>query len=441
MVRDGVPETSSIYSEGNRIEEGDRFDLEISGDLINWERVGLLSAMLTETGALSLSEHVFAQRKPILKTDGINQVFVGRIPEVIVAGTLSITDGTYTWSQTEGSSAPDDFSVTFAPATRSVVVAYPSSIPDVNKEIRAVYDVEVRHSLATFVRLNGNSPQVPEGFALIPGGNFTMGVTSGDTDENAPPVDVYVSEFYMATHEVTKALWDEVLNWANINGYSGIYLARGKAPDHPVHSVRWLSAVKWCNARSEMEGLTPVYIYNGEVNRNAKFPGTPNWNANGYRLPTEAEWEKAARGGMDGQRFPWGDTITHDQANYKSSSSFSYDISSTRGYHPTYNDITTPYLQPGDTITAPVGSFPPNGYGVYDMAGNVAEWCWDRYSASTYTDGAKDPSGPSTGTDRVMRGGGWFDSAARCRAADRYRLMADSYSTAGGFRVVRSFVP
>ena len=104
--------------------------------------------------------------------------------------------------------------------------------------------------------------QVPTGFSLIPAGSFTMGRTSGDTDVHAPPVDVTVSAFYMGKTEVTKALWDEVRIWAEANGYTFVQGGEGKASNHPVQTVKWYDVIKWCNARSEKEGLTPVYYTN-----------------------------------------------------------------------------------------------------------------------------------------------------------------------------------
>jgi len=246
---------------------------------------------------------------------------------------------------------------------------------------------------------------IPAGMAYIPAGPFQMGDTFNEGPLYERPVHtVQVSAFYMDKYEVTKGLWDEVYSWALTHGYRFDNAGSGKAANHPVHSIGWYEMVKWCNARSEKAGLTPSYytdagqttVYRtGQVNVQN---GWVKWNA-GYRLPTEAEWEKAARGDLDGQRFPWGDTISHVQANYWSSSLAAYDISPTRDYHPTYATGGFPY-------TSPAGSFAANGYGLYDMTGNVWERCWDwwgNYGTASQTD----PRGPITGLTRVFRGGGW----------------------------------
>jgi formylglycine-generating enzyme required for sulfatase activity len=276
------------------------------------------------------------------------------------------------------------------------------------------------------------------GFALIPSGSFTMG---DELDGGGDAHRVRVSAFYMAQNLVTKAEWDEVRTWGLENGYSELVAGSGKADNHPVQTISWYQMVKWCNARSQKEGLVPVYytddaqttIYKtGDVNvTNAQV----KWSANGYRLPTEAEWEKAARGGKSGKRFPWGDTISHKQANYKSASGFSYDLSgAVNGFHPSYT-------AGGDPFTSPVGSFAANGYGLYDMAGNVWQLCWDCYGSydpSVLTD----PRGPP-GTRRVFRGGSWYDNAGAnyCRVAHRGNELPSVSNFHFGFRVARSSEP
>lgn len=244
---------------------------------------------------------------------------------------------------------------------------------------------------------------------------------------------VNVSTFYMAKTEVTKSEWDEVRSWGLSRGYSDLAVGGGKASIHPVQAVSWWDAIKWCNARSEKDGLAPVYTVNGVVMRTGATVPTANWTAKGYRLPTDAEWEKAARGGLSGKRFPWGDTITHSQANFFSWSGNAYDVSPTRGFHPTYAVGAMPY-------TSPVGSFDANAYGLHDMSGNVYEWCWDWLGP--YASGAQsDPRGPTSGTDRVVRGGSWRVDSLADRAAHRSWGGPGAFSDHNGFRLVRSSVP
>jgi formylglycine-generating enzyme required for sulfatase activity len=295
---------------------------------------------------------------------------------------------------------------------------------------------------ARFFRLyNTNTPTVPAGMALIPAGSFTMG-NCMDPNEGfsyeLPLHSVYVSAFYMDQYDVTYALWQQVHNWATNHGYSFDAAGSGKAANHPVQRIDWYDCVKWCNARSEMEGRTPAYytsaaqatVYRtGQVNADNS---SVNWNA-GYRLPTEAEWEKAARGGASGQRFPWGNTISWSQANYYGSmGGFAYDLATAIGYDPAFNDGVDPY-------TSPVNYFAPNGYGLYDMAGNVCQWCWDWYG-SYGSASQTDPRGPSSGSSRAVRGGSCYYSALVCRAADRYDYNGGSGPTISngymGFRSV-----
>jgi formylglycine-generating enzyme required for sulfatase activity len=280
----------------------------------------------------------------------------------------------------------------------------------------------------------------PAGFALIPAGPFKIG-DSLDAINSAPTRTVNLDAFYIGKYEVTKAQWDEVRTWALSNdGYTDLAVGSGKASNHPVQTITWYDMVKWCNARSQKEGLTPVYYTNdaqtaiykaGEVNVTI---AQVKWSANGYRLPTEAEWEKAARGGLYGKRFPEGDTISHSQANYQASIDYTYDSSgSINNYHPTYKIGSQPY-------TSPVGVFAANQYGLYDMAGNVSESCWDWYGNSTYVNGAMDPRGAASGTSRVVRGGSWYNSADYCRVAFRSAMVPENLGNGFGFRVTRSSV-
>jgi formylglycine-generating enzyme required for sulfatase activity len=301
----------------------------------------------------------------------------------------------------------------------------------------------------THCRRNRPAPSLA-GFALIPTGEFTMG-DSLDGDPRAPTHQVNVSAFYIGRKEVTKAEWDSVRSWAVSHGYPDLAEGAGKAAKHsviagswwdvvagraayhPVQMVSWRDVIKWCNARSEKEGLTPCYTVSSAIYKTGASDGVAcNWSANGYRLPTEAEWEKAARGGLSGKRFPWGDTISHTQANFNNDGREPYQTG-TAGYHPTYGTGNEPY-------SSPVGSFSANGYGLQDMAGNVWEWCWDwsgPYASGTQTD----PRGAASGSVRVLRGGGWYDFAggARCSYRGDYN-PANSYFN-GGFRPARSSVP
>jgi formylglycine-generating enzyme required for sulfatase activity len=267
--------------------------------------------------------------------------------------------------------------------------------------------------------------------ALIPAGSFTMGDTL-DGESDATPISVSVSAFYMDINVLSFAQWQSVYNWAMNHGYGFDYTGSGKAANHPVQTVDWWDAVKWSNARSQQAGLTPVYYTDAGLTRvytNGEVTPYVKWTASGYRLPTEAEWEKAARGGLIGKRFPWGDTISESQANYDSDTTgYSYDLGPS-GFNATYATNGYPY-------TSPVGSFAPNGYGLYDMAGNIWEWCWD-WHGTPYA-GGSDPRGPTTGSNRVLRGGDWFYYADYARCANRGYNLPTTSDDHIGFRCVRA---
>ncbi|MEK0447018.1 MAG: hypothetical protein RLZZ399_2339, partial [Verrucomicrobiota bacterium] len=267
-------------------------------------------------------------------------------------------------------------------------------------------------------------------FAPIPAGSYQIGnAMAADTDiTDAPVTSVSLSGYYLSVNDTTKAQWDAVRTWGLSNGYTDLAAGVGKASNHPVQTVTWYDVVKWANAASEKEGLTPCYKVSGSVYRTGNSDAVVcDWSANGYRLPTEAEWEVAARGGRSGKRFPWGDTITHSQANYYSDSGYAYDVSPTRGFHPTYGTGDLPY-------TSPVGSFAANGYGLKDMAGNVFQWCWDWYG--TYS-GGNDPKGSAAGSSRVLRGGYWSGDAGDARCAQRFSGTPSDAFDDYGFRLAR----
>lgn len=276
-----------------------------------------------------------------------------------------------------------------------------------------------------------------DNYNLIPGGSFSMG-DSLDGEADAPVHAVYVNSFYMDSNLVTGAGWTLVFNYALTNGYSFDSTGGSQGLNYPEELISWYDAVAWCNARSQMLGATPVYYVDATLTNvfmggQASVPYV-NTNANGYRLPTEAEWEKAARGGLVGLRFPWGNTINESQANYYgNTTTYSFDLGP-NGYNTNFTGGSQPY-------TSPVGYFAPNGYGLYDMAGNVYEWCLDVYgnypipSPNNY----QGPAGV-VHTGRVIRGGSWNLYSATCTCAVRANIDPTVASFPNlGFRCVRSY--
>ena len=276
-----------------------------------------------------------------------------------------------------------------------------------------------------------------DGTVLIPAGSFTMGDTL-DGEADAVPTNVFVSGFYMDTNSVTYSKWQTVYNWATNHGYVFANPGAGYGPNHPVQTVNWFDAVKWCNARSQMALLTPCYYLDSgftqvlTTNTANNTYVYQNLVVTGYRLPTQAEWEKAARGQIAGARFPWGNTISQSLANYTANTTTNYDLG------PDGNAWTN--------STSPVGSFPPNGYGLYDMAGNVSQYTWD-YSpfgiGITYygLPTTNNPTGPlqPPGTTRsaVYCGGSWSDNAYNLRCAFHDYSGGLGKSDSRGFRCVR----
>ncbi|MDR0525819.1 MAG: formylglycine-generating enzyme family protein [Spirochaetaceae bacterium] len=240
------------------------------------------------------------------------------------------------------------------------------------------------------------------GFVRIPEGSFMMGSPFGEPEriENEIPHEIIIQEFFMGAYLVTQQEYET---------YNDINPSHFKGPKLPVENVNWYDAIAYCNARSVEEGRVPVYTAKGDVIR-------LNRAADGYRLPTEAEWEYACRAGTT-TPFNTGASISTDQANYDGTYPYS------EGPKGTYREKTTP-----------VGAFPPNRWGLYDMHGNVWEWCWDWFDAydihRTY-----DPVGPSCGASRVIRGGSWGGGARYLRAAYRCGNNPFARDNYLGFRV------
>jgi len=264
-------------------------------------------------------------------------------------------------------------------------------------------------------------PPPPENFVLVTGGTFTMGDTrgQGDPDDELPTHTVTLNSFYIGKYEVTQAEYSQYMQPG-----SGWTSSFGLGDNYPAYFVSWYAILKYCNLRSIAEGLTPCYTINGSTDP-ANWGAVPtsnnstwnaaicNWNANGYRLPTEAEWEYAARGATNNPDYLY---------------SGSDDINAVAWY----DGNNSP------SGSKPVGTKAPNGIGTYDMSGNVYEWCWDWYSSSYYNSSLQNnPTGPASGSYRVLRGGGWGGSAYYCRVA--YRFSSTPYSSdAIGFRLCRA---
>jgi formylglycine-generating enzyme required for sulfatase activity len=300
----------------------------------------------------------------------------------------------------------------------------------------------------------------PTGMVYIPAGEYQMGdsfVSEGDLDER-PAHAVQVNGFFMDYHEVTNQQYAAALSWAAsrggvivvangvvypagdtahplcdtypTNNYSQVTwdgrafgIVAGKE-NYPVMLVSWYGAAAYANWRSQMQGLPPVYDLS---------TWACNWGG-GYRLPAEAEWERAARGGASGHRFPWvdGDMINHTRANYYSVMAQTYDLGP-KGYDPIFAAVP---LMP---YTSPVGHYAANGFGLYDISGNVWEWCNDWYEASYYSQSPHDnPHGPADGSTRILRGGAWGSAALSLRCAYRSDALPGYRAITNGFRLVLS---
>ncbi|MCF7913144.1 MAG: formylglycine-generating enzyme family protein [Candidatus Cloacimonetes bacterium] len=245
-----------------------------------------------------------------------------------------------------------------------------------------------------------NAVMFEEGMIYVEGGTFEMGdhFNEGDSDE-LPIHNVTLSSFYIGQYEVTQGEYEEVMGTNPAHNY-------GVSDEYPVYYVTWYDAVEYCNALSEQEGLTPCYNLSD---------WSCNFSADGYRLPTEAEWEYATRGGVN-----WED-------NYKYSGT-----TNELGDYAWFNSNS-------GSQTHEVGTRESNQLGIYDMSGNVWEWCNDWYSSSFYSSSPEDnPVGHGSGSDRAQRGGSWGSNARDCRTASRGHSSPTGSFNLLGFRLVRA---
>ncbi len=317
-------------------------------------------------------------------------------------------------------------------------------------------------------------PWMPLGMSYIPGGTFKMGDhhsnIGGHGYDELPLHDVKVKPFCMDIFETTNEAYCDLLNWAygqnriDISVQGDVHKKGDKnckycpvAPifsksdiqwdnttkkfssvpgrqEFPMIRVSWYGAAAYCNWKSERDNLTPCY-------------NLTTWacdiTKNGYRLPTEAEWEYAARGGQYSTytMYHWGNSIDGSKANYYNSGD---------PYGTSIPHVTPTGYYNGSQVISGITTVSDmsNGYCLYDMSGNVSEWCNDWYKVDYYTDLSKmavspvpDPTGPSTGTWRVVRGGSWIDSTSFCRSAKRLKEHPGAVHDLRGFRTVKDEFP
>ncbi len=284
-----------------------------------------------------------------------------------------------------------------------------SVTPGANKLIiwNAGQDWNRRYTTTGKVRI------IADDLSNIPPSAAMAYVPAGFGKPDGSGYEIYSSGFFMDKTEVSQQLWSSVYNWAIAHGYSFDNVGVAPNSTHPITGINWWDAVKWCNARSEMGGLNPIYftdisrtiVYRtGQVVLNNDFA---DWAANGYRLPTRAEWIKAYWGGNNSGFFPWPsyggsatDHINGGMANY-------YD--SGDPFESTSSKYATTPVGYYNGAQSPAGPDNKNGYGLYDMVGNVGEWCWDRSFNGWYSlvEARDDNSkGPTTGlgTTRCFSG-------------------------------------
>ncbi|MBJ9992900.1 formylglycine-generating enzyme family protein [Paenibacillus sp. S28] len=247
---------------------------------------------------------------------------------------------------------------------------------------------------------------------------YVKGGTFKSNGSNYTETSMTLSDFYIGKYEVTQAEWANVMG-GNPSAFKGDQL--------PVEMISWYDAVEYCNKRSIQEGLKPFYNIDKDhkdpnnINENdqIKWTVTVNQGANGYRLPTEAEWEYAASGGLEGKGFKYsGSNKAEDVAWYWRNAGDKYLA----------GNWNWPVIESNHNRTKPVGTRKSNELGLYDMSGNVREWCWDWYGDGTVRQG---------GSFRVVKGGGWIGDISNTEVSFRGKFDPNGFGPDQGFRVVR----
>jgi formylglycine-generating enzyme len=260
----------------------------------------------------------------------------------------------------------------------------------------------------------------PDDLVFIEGGTF-KNARSGYHGRN-----VAVSGFHLGKYEVTQAEWTDVM---------GSNPSQSKGDRLPVENVSWYECIDYCNRRSLKAGLRPYYTIdrttkdpgNGNENDDVKWTVTINAGANGYRLPTEAEWEYAAGGGQLAKGYAYSGADEIDKVGWFWQNSGDKPLSGAWNWQA---------LEQNGNQARPVGGKAPNELGLYDMSGNVREWCWDWYAEPSAEN--PDPRGPSRGSERVWKGGGWIGAEFCAEPSFRAGFEANGRGPDQGFRVCRN---
>jgi formylglycine-generating enzyme required for sulfatase activity len=310
------------------------------------------------------------------------------------------------------------------------------AIKPIRQAIAECDDPEARHRLQFALRRiiahASTSKTCGMQLVLIDPGEFIMGspVTETDRQDDEQEHRVRITPLLLVgVREVTQEQYEKVLkmnpSWFSRKGGGLDKIPGLNAPRNPVEQVTWYDAVEFCVRLSELDGYEPCYTLANEKRENGHVVDAEvrRHAADGYRLPTEAEWEYACRAGTR-SRFSFGTANSGREANVKPGLSTGY------GSVPTW---------PAKNATVEAGNYPANPFGLCDMHGNVAEWCDDWYAKDYYEQSPKvDPKGPATGKHRVLRGGSWLVTEGNCRSASRFWMSPGDKANYVGFRVVRA---